>query len=233
MLDSCNPLVKSFRMVRDCFKQNDWQNVRLKLIGIRDKDGRVFNLPTAEEIAALIIGDFDGAFDKRDIIVQTQSGDLQRISELHPSYLALQYPLIFPYAEDGFRLGIKHRGVSVDCDILRTSTTMREFFSYRIQDRANQFSLLLNAQKLFQQFVVDAYTMIESARLAYIKTQQPKLRSQTFKNLNQSVESGESDASNCGKRIFLPSSFTGGARYMMQKYLDAMAICKAVGYPDL
>ncbi|XP_022024657.1 uncharacterized protein LOC110924993 [Helianthus annuus] len=72
--------------------------------------------------------------------------------------------------------------------------------------------------------------MIESARLAYIKTQQPKLRSQTFKNLNQS---GQSDASNYGKRILLPSSFTGGARYMMQKYLDAMAICKAVGYPDL
>ncbi|XP_035844154.1 uncharacterized protein LOC110932497 [Helianthus annuus] len=110
---------------------------------------------------------------------------------------------------------------------------MREFFSYRIQDRANQFSLLLNAQRLFQQFVVDAYTMIESARLAYIKTQQPKLRSQTFKNLNQSVQSGQSDASNCGKRILLPSSFTGGARYMMQKYLDAMAICKVVGYPDL
>ncbi|XP_022019643.1 uncharacterized protein LOC110919688 [Helianthus annuus] len=233
MLDSCNPLVKSFRMVRDCFKENEWQDVRLKLIGTRDKDGRTFNLPTSEEIAALIIGDFDGAFDKRDIIVQTRSGGLQRISELHPSYLALQYPLIFPYAEDGFRLGIKHRGISVDSDIVRTSTTMREFFSYRLQDRPNHFSLLLNAQKLFQQFVVDAYKMIESARLAYIKTQQPKLRSQTFKNLNQSVQSGESDASNCGKRILLPSSFTGGSRYMMQKYLDAMAICKAVGYPDL
>ncbi|XP_022031323.1 uncharacterized protein LOC110932284 [Helianthus annuus] len=217
-------------MVRDCFKENDWQNVRLKLIGIRDKDGRIFNLPTAEEIAALIIGDFDGAFDKRDIIVQSKSTGLQRISELHPSYLALQYPLIFPHAEDGFRLGIKHRGVSVDCDILRTSTTMREFFSYRIQDRPNQFSLLLNAQNLFLQFLVDAYTMIESARLAYIKSQQPKLRTQ---KLNQSVESGESDASNCGKRILLPSSFTGGSRYMMQKYLDAMAICKVVGYPDL
>ncbi|XP_022003565.1 uncharacterized protein LOC110901018 [Helianthus annuus] len=220
-------------MVRDCFKENDWQNVRLKLIGTRDKDGRIFNLPTTEEIAASIIGDFDVAFDKRGIIVQSKSAGLQRISELHPSYLALQYPLIFLYAESGFRLGIKHRGVSVDCDIFRTSTTMREFFSYIIQDRPNQFSLLLNAQKLFQQFLVDAYTMIESARLAYIKSQKPKLRTQTFKNLNQSVESGESDESNCGKRILLPSSFTGGSRYMMQKYLDAMAICKAVGYPDL
>ncbi|XP_022004510.1 uncharacterized protein LOC110902078 [Helianthus annuus] len=93
-------------MVRDCFKENDWQDVRLKLIGTKDKDGRIFNLPTAEEITALIIGDFDGAFDKRDIIVQSKSAGLQRISELHPSYLALQYPLIFPYAEDGFRLVI-------------------------------------------------------------------------------------------------------------------------------
>ncbi|XP_022025052.1 uncharacterized protein LOC110925406 [Helianthus annuus] len=213
-------------MVRDCFKENDWRNVRLKLIGTRDKDGRIFNMPTASEVAALVIGDFDGAFDKRDIIVQTKSGVLQRISELHPSYLALQYPLIFPFAEDGFRLGIKHIGVSLDCDILRTSTTMREFF-------ANEFSLLLNAQKLFQQFLVDAYTMIESARLEYIKAQQPKLRSETFKNLTQSVQSGETDASNYGKLILLPSSFTGGSRYMMQKYLDAMAICKSVGYPDL
>ncbi|XP_021995536.1 uncharacterized protein LOC110892694 [Helianthus annuus] len=30
----------------------------------------------------------------------------------------------------------------------------------------------------------------------------------------------------------LPSSFTGGARYMMQNYLDAMSLCKCFGYPD-
>ncbi|XP_076881623.1 uncharacterized protein LOC143529797 [Bidens hawaiensis] len=32
--------------------------------------------------------------------------------------------------------------------------------------------------------------------------------------------------------IILPSSFTGGARYMMQNYLDAMTLCKWYGYPD-
>ncbi|XP_021994041.1 uncharacterized protein LOC110890722 [Helianthus annuus] len=233
MLDSCNPLVQSFRMVRDCFQENEWQDVSLKLIGTRDKDGRVHNLPTASEISALITSDFDGAFDKRDIVVRKKSGVLQRISELHPSYLALQYPLIFPYVEDGYRVGIKHKGIAVDNEVLRTNLTIRELFSYKIQDRQNQFSLLLNAKKLFQQFLVDGYMMIESARLNYIRSQQPKLRTQSLKNLNATIESGENNASSCGKPILLPSSFTGGSRYMMQKYLDAMAICKSVGYPDL
>ncbi|KAK1423926.1 hypothetical protein QVD17_19237 [Tagetes erecta] len=233
LLDTCNPLVQSFRMVRDCFQENDWKDVSLKLIGTRNKDGRVYNLPTASEVAALVIGDFDAAFDKRDIILQTTSGSLKRISELHPAYLPLQYPLIFPYAEDGYRLGIKHKGIEKDNNKPRTNLTMREFFCYRIQDRPKKFSLLLNAKKLFQQFLVDAYTMIESGRLAFIKKQQPKLRSQCYKSLNDTVGRGETNAANCGKRIILPSSFTGGSRYMTQKYLDAMAICKTFGYPDL
>ncbi|XP_035831968.1 uncharacterized protein LOC110870335 [Helianthus annuus] len=233
MLDSYNPLVQSFRMVRDCFQENEFQDVSLKLIGTRDKDERVHNLPTTSEIAALIHGDFDGAFDKRDIVVRKKFGGLQRINELHPSYLALQYPLIFPYAtEDGYRVGIKHRGIAIDDEVLRTNLTIREFFFYKIQDRQNQFSLLVNAKKLFQQFLVDGYTMIVSARLNYIRTQQPKLRVQNLKNLDATVESRENNASSCGKPILLPSSFIGGSRYMMQKYLDAMAICKSVGYPD-
>uniref|UniRef100_A0A0D3AV48 Uncharacterized protein n=1 Tax=Brassica oleracea var. oleracea TaxID=109376 RepID=A0A0D3AV48_BRAOL len=40
-----------------------------------------------------------------DIILEKNSGKLKRINELHPCYLPLQYPLIFPYGEDGFRLG--------------------------------------------------------------------------------------------------------------------------------
>nr|KAJ0206185.1 hypothetical protein LSAT_V11C500285150 [Lactuca sativa] len=41
-----------------------------------------------------------------------------------------------------------------------------------------------------------------------------------------------SDISNIEQRVILPSSFTGGARYMMQNYLDAMSLCKWFGYHD-
>ena len=48
----------------------------------------------------------------QDIILETRGGQLQRIDELHSSYLGLQYPLLFPYGEDGYRPDILHRAKS-------------------------------------------------------------------------------------------------------------------------
>ncbi|KAF7808150.1 ATP-dependent DNA helicase PIF1 [Senna tora] len=59
MLDSLNPLVQVFRSVKNHPSTSNRDNLRLKLIKKRQKDTRVYNLPTADEIAALIVGDFD------------------------------------------------------------------------------------------------------------------------------------------------------------------------------
>ncbi|XP_072060161.1 uncharacterized protein [Arachis hypogaea] len=109
---------------------------------------------------------------------------------------------------------------------------MREFFAFRIQKIADG-SPLLYSRRLFQQFLVDGYSMIESSRLNYIRSDQEKLRCEMYKGVKEAVLNGETTPSSCGKRIILPSSFTGGPRYMIQNYQDAMAICKVVGYPDL
>ncbi|XP_022032029.1 uncharacterized protein LOC110933099 [Helianthus annuus] len=74
--------------------------------------------------------------------------------------------------------------------------------------------------------------MIESERLNYIRFQQKNLRSDTYESLRKLRNNGQQDISNVGTPLILPSSFTGGARYMMQNYLDAMALCKWFGYPD-
>nr|KAJ0212967.1 hypothetical protein LSAT_V11C400213840 [Lactuca sativa] len=89
MLDSNNNLVKCYRMVRDVFNSNPHADLKLRIIGKRQHDGRTYNLPTASEVAALIVGDIGDFVDNRDIVVQTSSGSLCRISELHPSNLAL------------------------------------------------------------------------------------------------------------------------------------------------
>nr|KAJ0185550.1 hypothetical protein LSAT_V11C900505300 [Lactuca sativa] len=183
MLDSNNVLVGSYRMVRDTFKKYPHVDMNLRIISRRDPDGRTYNLLTASEVVALIIGDIFYSIDNKDIIVETRLGFLQRISELHPSYLPLQYPLLFPYGDDGYSVDILHRV---------------------------------------------AYTMIESERLYYIRSQQHVLRCASYENLHQ----GTTNISNVGQRVILPSSFTGGARYMLQNYLDAMSLCKWFGYPD-
>ncbi|XP_035831868.1 uncharacterized protein LOC110869885 [Helianthus annuus] len=212
MLDSTNMLVKTYRMVRDHLHENPNVSLKLRLISQRDRDGRTYNLPTCSEVAALIV-------DEPNL-------------KIHPSYLALQYPILFPYGDDGYRINIPHREFGPNTKKTRPTCTMREFFAYRIQDRHNKFSLILNARRLFQQFLVDAYTMIESERLNFIRFQQIKLRSDSLNSLKNVQEVGQSDLSHTGQPVILPSSFTGGSRYMMQNYLDAMALCRNYGYPD-
>ncbi|KAM0067482.1 hypothetical protein Hdeb2414_s0002g00061811 [Helianthus debilis subsp. tardiflorus] len=88
-LDRNNELVKSYRMARNHFNDNPNENFKLRLIYKRDLDGRTYNLPSTSEVAALIVGDLERIIDHRDIVVESHTDGLQRISELHPSYLAL------------------------------------------------------------------------------------------------------------------------------------------------
>ncbi|XP_006593222.1 uncharacterized protein [Glycine max] len=120
-----------FRMARDRLTDTQVHNVRLKLIAGREKDGHTYNIPSVPEVAALIAGDIN-ANSNRDIIVETQNGQLQRIYELHCSYLALQYPLLFPYGEDGYRTDILHRDTLSGKRRKRNRLTMREWFAYRL-----------------------------------------------------------------------------------------------------
>lgn len=165
MIDEFNPYAKVYRMARDMIHCSEESNVHLKLIGSRSKDGKTYNLPDASEVAALIVGDIGSSAEERDIIFENRSGRLKRISELHPFYLPLQYPLLFPYGEDGYRLGITHRGVdNINSTRAnqRVKLTMREWFAFRLMDRDNEACTILSSGKLLQQFVVDGWTMIES-----------------------------------------------------------------------
>ncbi|XP_076899690.1 uncharacterized protein LOC143553626 [Bidens hawaiensis] len=150
MLDSQNVLVKTYRMARDSLQENPHIDLKLRLIANRQKDGRTYNLPTTSEVAALIVGDISDSLQPRDILVTTMGGKIIPISELHPSYVPLQYPIIFINGEDGYRVDIYHRGVNEGDDSKRPFTTMREWFAFRIQDRLNHFSILLNSRRLLQ-----------------------------------------------------------------------------------
>lgn len=123
----------------------------------------------------------------------------------------MQYPLLLPYAEDGYRTHILHQQLKPvrSGKKGRTRVSFREFFVYKIQQRHNGFSLLLNSRKLYQQFLVDAYTIIEAKRLSYICNQQQKLRSADLSHINDAISHGNNDGSSIGKRVYLPSSFTG------------------------
>ncbi|GJZ96782.1 hypothetical protein Tco_0669116 [Tanacetum coccineum] len=48
------------------------------------------------EVAALITNDFGDGLHSKDIVMDSKDGVPKRISKLYLSYMALQYPLLFP-----------------------------------------------------------------------------------------------------------------------------------------
>ncbi|KAI9082358.1 hypothetical protein K1719_035781 [Acacia pycnantha] len=190
-------------------------------------------MPTTSELAALIVGDFDNSYTKRDIIVKRQSESLQRIDELHMAYLPLQYPLLFPYGDNGYDSSNEHAQESLSTTKKKKKLTPREYMAFRLMRRKSERSVILHGKKLLQQFIVDGYSIVESNRLDYIIKHQKDLRVDLYSGLTDAVTRGETDPSSTRRRVILPSSFTGGARYMIQNYQDAMAICAWAGYPDI
>ncbi|XP_056855869.1 uncharacterized protein LOC108836073 [Raphanus sativus] len=210
------------------------EKFHMRIVSNREKDGRTYDTPISSEVAALIPGDFNMEMDRRDIVLQEkQTGWLKRISEIHPSYLALQYPLIFTYGEDGFRLGIKKRDSPATDKLKRKDISMRQWFAFRLFERDGECQTLLHSRKLFQQFLVDAFTTIETNRLCFLKLNQKCLRSDSYDSIKQAENNGQVDMNDQGARFFLPASFTGSPRYMKNNYLDAMAVCRHFGFPDL
>ncbi|XP_010412532.1 PREDICTED: uncharacterized protein LOC104698841 [Camelina sativa] len=122
---------------------------------------------------------------------------------------------------------------TVESQVRRSFMTMREYYAYQIQTRLTDGMTITKGGRLFHQYIVDAYTTIEQERLRFIALNQKKLRADLYNNVYDAVESGEADAKRIGKRIILPSSFLAGPQYMVEKYHDAMAICRWFGNPDL
>nr|GEX73610.1 helicase [Tanacetum cinerariifolium] len=94
MLDQNSAIAKAFRMARNCCHSHTYVNMELRLLFERTNSMQ-YNLPTITEVAALITKDFGNGEPTRDIIVYKKDSRPKRISELHPSYMALQYPLLF------------------------------------------------------------------------------------------------------------------------------------------
>ncbi|KAM0926502.1 hypothetical protein ACQ4PT_003554 [Festuca glaucescens] len=109
MLNQHNHLVEQFRFACRRLQDSGSPNIVIRFFGDEGgSHGTRFSGPTACEVAALIVGDLTPEVNRFDVIVETTSHELRRVSSLNPSLMALQYPLLFPYANKGFHLGIKY-----------------------------------------------------------------------------------------------------------------------------
>ncbi|CAL1369355.1 unnamed protein product [Linum trigynum] len=238
MLDENNILVQTFCTARDRLNEGAIQQAHIRLLARRAGVGREYELPTSDEIAALIVEEAGEEMFGHDIIVQHRTLEMEQISMYHPSLMPLQYPILFPYGEDGWHPELfYYDGQFMEGDddngIGQRNMSQCDYYSYVLQTRLEQSNSFMLAGKLLQQYMVNAYALVEAERLAWIRNNQATLRAHYFQGLLDSFMRGDTDLELSGKHVILAASHTGSPRYKYENFQDAMAICRSLGYPDL
>ena len=122
------------------------------------------------------------------------------INDKNPMYDPLLYVLMFPYGDKGWEL--------------KSTCTQLHYYTYRLMAHSGDtFNIIHRMGHLFQQYIVDMYSKVEASHLSYIRFNQTKLHSEVYQGLSDALEGsdGNLDGLQLGRRVILPSSFTGSA----------------------
>ncbi|GJS47074.1 hypothetical protein Tco_0597195 [Tanacetum coccineum] len=126
-----------------CPEEGEWS--RFLQLYIYDTDNE-YELPTGDMLGAIVGPETEMDYD---IIIKELSGYPQRVNKLHPSYMSLQFPLLFLYREDGYskELNLVGGAGSSNAD---KRLTMKAYYVYFIHDRANCYNYFSTTGRLFQ-----------------------------------------------------------------------------------
>ena len=223
-----NHLIRSLKTAQENIQETAAENRKIVILEDKRPAGehaRRYNAQTAPEVAILMENE---PSKERDIVIRLRDGNLRRISELHPSYDPMQFPIAFPYGTDGYNIYLKGRGAGGIGPGRKITQT--QYYSYHIQVREGNH--LLKLRRLLQYILVDAYCKIESSNLRFLLHEQRALRADNYANLHDNLVANDGDPRNVGQRIVLPATFTGGPRWMHARQADAMAYVRRMGRPE-
>ncbi|XP_070677722.1 uncharacterized protein [Malus domestica] len=122
MLNNHNPFVHTLRSLG---QRQDLPNCKL-ILKEQPIDRRQYSLPSASQVAAIIIdGDDATIANGRDIVVETISGRLSHVRDYVGFYDPLQYPLLLPYGTYGWDVNSRDDG--------GRAITCCDYYAYMLQ----------------------------------------------------------------------------------------------------
>lgn len=259
MLRQTNPFAMAFSNMRAVWLEEQRiananplvqpRRVTMHLVADPNSDPRRYNLPPAQvnEVSVVFAGNNGQPPGNLDLVVYDSNPvnpqhRMQTLSYGSQHADPMLYPLLFPHGELGWHFELRQDDGGRR-NAVRTRNTIREFVCHRLairyegtnDQRHRQLSLIHRGGFLLQQYVCDQYVRMETNNLRFIERNQRALFAEAYQGLvdhiNQQLHIDE--PAPVGRRMILPSTFTGGPRYMKQSYQDAMTIVRKYGKPDL
>ena len=219
MIHKHNDLLKAFPGLSNFSKQN----VDEITFQLREKKKREYDLPQANEIGA-IIPSHESASKNRELTFATKIEKngrsiqkLHKISQFHAFYDALHYVLLHPCGESGWEIGLNTLK-----NTKGNHLTLLQFYRFKLFHRKGEYGMLLFSGRLYHQLIVDAWVKIEEQRLCWIRNNQKTIRAQMYAALDPKSE---------GKKIILPSTFSGSPRFFQKLFQNSLAIVRHFGKP--
>ena len=238
-LRAVNRYVRSFLTAREICKTHCTEtglrpeDLRLQLHETQNPSGHVgtYSLPTVDEVAILLPTDTPENAH-RSIIMnvrdpQNGPSQLQIVQDYHRSWDPLMYPLFFPFGTSGWHSDLT--SLQPDDSPGTASVMLSQYFRYHVMERPNVFNPLHHGRRLFQQYVVDKFAAVESARLRYLRQHQADLRLDSYQRLNDAFQRG--NVADSGRVTVLPATFTCSERWYDKQYKNAMALVRKFGKP--
>ncbi|XP_036340438.1 uncharacterized protein LOC118749766 [Rhagoletis pomonella] len=222
MFHEQNSLIRLFKTALDQMPSDDYSVVIRADKAPAGEHERRFNAPVTGDVAIVIVGT---EFDRRDIIIHRRNANVQRVSETHRSYDALQYPVLFPHGEEGYHFNIRQVDPSTS-EATTKKVSCMDYYANRIMIRGNESNHILKCRELFQQFIVDMYAKVECERLLFIRLNQKKLRVEEYVHLRDAV-ANDGNIADIGQMVILPITYTGSPRHMHEYGQDAMTVISA------
>jgi hypothetical protein len=154
-----------------------------------------------------------------------------RVSDQSPHYMPLHYVLLFPMGYGGYRWS----GRLWNPDgTTGGKVNKRDWYRYFLFERStDQDAYLFNpfpyARRLFQQYCIDVYAIIDQQDLDWIRKNQANVRRELFHGLTDHLETTDADPHMLGQKVILPSSYHAGDRAMQQAFQNACALRRTYG----
>ncbi|GJY51127.1 DNA helicase [Tanacetum coccineum] len=86
--------------------------------------------PTSNTLGAMVFESGITSNTDFDVIIQHKDGPAQRVNKLHPSYMSLQFPLLFIYGQSGYHTDLKLK--SADGHGRAKRITMLAYYRYQL-----------------------------------------------------------------------------------------------------
>lgn len=252
MENSHNFYLQAFTQIRDLIKESRAANADMSKISVvfneeyqRGKHKGRQNAPADDDEVAFVYVDensgeppsFHRSFRVYALPDQdgTRKYDDTWLSIMSPHLLPMSYPVLYPAGQmqwsphmilDEYE-GVVNPNKEKGFTLLQHSAAM-------MQIRENVWRPHLHSGRLFQQWLLDVALIVESLNLDWVKFHQSELQVHRYASLRGYLErrAAKFDAV-LDQLIILPSTFKGSDRNMRQSCLDALAIVRDCGGPDL